>query len=115
MNAENDQDRLLRLATYWKSRKLYKHPAIGDVLKGYIRRNVRPKKRTSPVVRAWKNVVPSEMDEFCTIESFSNGVLKVSVSEPTYRFQMEMLKGELIESIDDELKGKVKLRDIRFV
>jgi hypothetical protein len=115
MDVENDQDRLLKLATYWKTRKQYRFTSVGDVLGGYLRRNVEPQKRRSPVIEAWKKVVPPGLDEFCRIESFKNGILKVAVSDATYRFQMEMLKNELIESIETQVGGKIKLRDIRFV
>jgi len=112
---ESDGDLLLKLATHWKQRKPYNVPALGDILDSYVRQNVKPAKKGSPVVEAWNKVVPAVMNEFCRVESFQGGILKVSVSEPTYRFQMEMLKKELIESIETEVGGKVKIRDIRFV
>ncbi len=112
---ESDEDLLLRLATHWKQRRPYNVPAIGEIMANYVRQNVKPAKKGSPVVDAWNSVVPAAMNEFCRVESFQGGILKVSVSEPTYRFQMEMLKKELIESIETQVGGKVKVRDIRFV
>lgn len=112
---ESDEDLLLKLATHWKQRKAYNVPALGDILGNYVRYNVKPAKKSSPVIEAWNKVVPPVMNEFCRVQSFQAGVLKVSVSEPTYRFQMEMLKKELIESIEAQVKGKVKVRDIRFL
>ncbi|MFI4911013.1 MAG: DUF721 domain-containing protein [Sedimentisphaeraceae bacterium JB056] len=115
MSIESDQDRLLKLATHWKTRRPYRFTSVGDVLGNYVRRNVKAPKRRSPVVDAWNKVVPPMFDEFCRIESFQNGILKVAVSDATYRFQMEMLKAELIESIEAEIKGRIRLRDIKFV
>ncbi len=112
---ESDGDLLLKLATYWKQRKPYNIPVLGDIMDNYVRHNVKPAKKGSNVVEAWNKVVPQVMNEFCRVESFQGGILKVSVSEPTYRFQMEMLKKELIESIETEVGGKIKIRDIRFV
>ena len=115
MDFKSDQDKLLELATYWKQRKPYKIASVGDVLKGYVRGNIRPKKRQSPVIEAWKKVLPPALESACRIESFKGGVLRVAVSEPSYKFQMEMLKRELIQSLQEQIKGNAKLKDIKFV
>jgi hypothetical protein len=115
MDPQNEQDQLLKLATHWKRRKPYTIASVGDILGGYVRKNLRRQKRRSPIVDAWKEVVPAALDEFCRIESFQGGILRVEVSDAAYRFQMETLKNELIESIKAQVKGKIGLRDIRFV
>ena len=112
---ESDEDLLLRLATYWKQKKSYQIPTVGSLLESYMRTSVKPAKKGVSVVEAWKTVVPPVMDEFCRIESFKGGVLRMKVSDAAYRFQMEMLKKELIESIEAELGGKSKLKDIKFI
>ncbi len=115
MDFKSDQDKLLELATYWKQRRPYKIPCVGDIIKGYVSGSIRPKKRQSPVIEAWKKVIPPAFEDACRIESFKGGVLKVAVSEPSYKFQMEMLKRELIQSLQEQIKGSAKLKDIKFV
>lgn len=113
---DSRHDIVLRNATRWKYRGDIKFTTIGDVLGSYVKTRLKPVKRSSPIVDAWAKIVPEGLDEFCEIKSIQAGVLKVAVSNPSYRFEMEMLKQELINSINNELGGKRnKLRDIKFL
>ena len=116
MAIESRHDKVLRNATRWKSRDRIRMDTIGEVLEGYFKRSLKTAKRSLPIVEAWQRVIPEQLHESCRIRSCKSGVLCVKVFEAAQRFEMEMLKEELIESVNAQLSNrKTHLRDIKFL
>ena len=117
-----DEDQKLRDITRWRKRPTAKAGTdIKDALDAYVKEFVSPNvKKASPVMgawsavmEAWEKVLPAGLAQQCKVTKIHSGVITVAVSDPALRYQLEMLKGELLESLRQE-SGKVKIKDIKF-
>lgn len=112
---EQSEDQMLRDAVKWKRR--YRRPPgqqVAGVLSAYEKTLKVKEKKASPLVAAWKEVVPDGFKEYCKIQKVERGVMMVTVSDGAFLFQLQTMKKELIDEIQSRCK-RVKLKDIKFV
>lgn len=117
-----DEDQQLRDATRWRKRPPAKAGTdIKEALDAYLKEFVSPNaKKASPVMdawsavmEAWEMVLPEGLATQCKVVKVHSGVITVAVGDPALRYQLEMLKSELLESLRQESR-KVKIKDIKF-
>ena len=75
---------------------------------GYTRRVNEQK-----AVIIWDMVVGSEIAEVTEAKSIRNGILRVSVSDPAWRYELTYLKEDICHKINREI-GHSVVSDIKF-
>lgn len=110
------EDELLKSATQWKRRKRkYVGTNLGTLINQYVQRSVKPKQRkSSPIVEAWKKVVPPGLEQDCKIQKVKGGIITISVNNVAYLYQFQTSKRDLIVAMQEHCK-RIKIQDIKFV
>jgi len=84
---------------------------LGDLSKslGFKLENV-----SSKILEAWRETTGETISKNTCPYSFRKGILKVICSSPHWAFELNMLKENLKEKLNQRL-GEGKIRDIRFL
>jgi len=83
---------------------------INKVLEGDI--SVKQKK-ISPVIDAWEDILPPELKDHSQIQEFKGNILWVKIDNPTYLYNMQTLKKELLAELQ-RLCPASRIADIKF-
>ena len=109
-----EDEKLLKSATKWQRRYNFSVGQLGKILDGYIQYKIKPhEKNSSPILDAWKKVLPPGLETHCKVESIKNKILTVKVDSPAFKFQLESCRMHLLEALKQEDK-KVKITKIVF-
>ncbi len=64
--------------------------------------------------QCWLEILPPGLAEYCRIDEFSAGVLKVMVNGPGYMHELRLCKEELCSELNAAVPG-VKIKDIKLL
>lgn len=120
-NSKSDEQRLVEALKWRKRSPRAPGTAVSSVLESYSKRMIKPKMRkASPVVAAWKDVMkawqqvlPPGIEQYCKIEKVQSGIITVIVSDAAFSYQLQMMKHELIAALGEHCK-RIKVKDIRI-
>ena len=110
---KNFDDAALR--AIWEKKQRRYHPvSLMEPLKSLMKNNLARKVRNiGDISAAWNTVLPPEMLEHATLVNYSQGVLTVSVSSASHRFQLQtFLSGGGLDTLRKQCKralNRVKL------
>ena len=111
-----EQDKFLQIASQHRNRQ-----PVADTNKGrlgiaagsYLDRRDKQFTKNASVAEAWKQLLPNELYNHCTIAGISAKVLKVAVEPGPYMHEMQLLSQELLEHLRSQCRGcgitKIKL------
>jgi len=116
MQPEMEQDKFLQIASRNRSRRPTADADMGrlGVAAGfYLDRRDKQFTKNASVAEAWKQLLPNELYNHCTIAGISAKVLKVVVEPGPYMHEMQLLSQELLEHLRSQCRGcritKIKL------
>lgn len=61
----------------------------------------------------WADVVGDKIDEVTQVVTVKDGIVHVSVANPTWRQELSLMKAEIISNLNSRL-GKQLVKDIHF-
>lgn len=116
MQPEMEQDKFLQIAGRHRNRRPAADADMGrlGVAAGfYLDRRDKQFTKNASVAEAWKQLLPNELYNHCTIAGISAKVLKVAVEPGPYMHEMQLLSQELLEHLRSQCRGcritKIKL------
>ncbi len=108
-------DRQLREITMWRGKPATKSTTrLDTIVEGLIKKRItRQQKKSGPVVELWQELLPEKLQQHCKLESMKGGILHVEVDTPSYVYQMQLLKQELLLQLQQQCPA-ARLQQIRF-
>lgn len=86
---------------------------LGVFVQDYLSNRQREFKKNATVVDNWRELLPGQLRENCSIESISGGVMKVAVEPGPYMHELGLMSSELIRCLQQISPGsgvtKIKL------
>lgn len=120
-DTKSEDERLVEALKWRRRSPRMPGTEIGTVLERYAKASIKPKMRkASPVVAAWNDVVkawqevlPPGIEQYCKIDKVQGGIITVLVTDAAFRYQLQMMKHELIAALGERCK-RIKVKDIRI-
>ena len=110
--AKMDKEEQLRNITKYK-RPRVACSKLGDVLNKFVDEGVSVRyKRFSKVSEVWDEMLPDELARHCKLDGIDGGVLRVVVDKPSYRYELETCKHEILKRMNQEQPG-IKIKEIK--
>lgn len=71
-------------------------------------------KRNASIVDSWRELLPGQLQEVCSLESISGGVLRVAVEPGPYMHELNTLSAEIVRRLG-QLHPQACVRKIKFI
>jgi len=82
-------------------------------LNKFVDEGVSPRyKRFSKASEIWNEMLPYELAKHCKLDGIDGGRLRVVVDKPSYRYELEMCKHEILKRLNQEYP-RVKVKEIK--
>ncbi|MFP4052577.1 MAG: DciA family protein [Phycisphaerae bacterium] len=100
-----------QLQTVWQQRQVYDRVThlsapLGSFLKRDLSRRVR---QVGKIAEIWQELLPEELLQRTSLESFQRGVLTVAVDSASHRFMLQtLLQGGLQRQIQSRFSGTLQ-------
>ena len=72
---------------------------IGDLLTGFAKRLEPAHERYDSVTQAWDTLLPGGLRAHCRVAGLANGCLRIVADESTYRYELQLCQGLLLEEL----------------
>jgi len=87
---------------------------LGDVVREVIQNQISPQQvRFSSVIELWEQIVPAELACHCKLFDLKAGTLKVMVDLPSYMYELELCRPELLSELQRECP-RARIRKIEL-
>ena len=86
---------------------------IADVLSDYAMRLAPIQQRCDSLSDAWEQILPAPLREHCRIVAITSGCLKVATDSPSYMYELQLCKIELLKELQRLCPGAV-VRRLQF-
>lgn len=73
----------------------------------------RQHKKHDRISDAWEEVLPAAFKSHCKIKEFKNGILKIKVDSPSWKYNLQMSADMLIKQLN-EAGGRAKVKSIKI-
>ena len=111
---DNIEERLRRAVRWRRPGRFDRTVKLGDSLGKFMNGRVTPQQaRFSQVVEVWERLLPEAIRRHCEIVDISAGRLKVRVDSPSYRYELQLCSGELLDQLQQQCRV-AKIRKIEF-
>ena len=111
-----DEDEQLRSAlARQRARKRDKTVRLGQAVQQLMDERVSPRQaRFGKVAEVWRQVLPAGLGQRCEIVDISGGQLKVRVDSPSYKYELQLCRSELLKELQRQCQA-ARLTEIKFV
>lgn len=109
-----EEQRRLRGATAWQRKPAPAPESIGSAIEQFLAKRRPLFKRTEKVAEMWEALLPEAIRKHCRLAGFVSGVLTVEVSAGPFLHQLQMIRGRLLEEIQNQCPQS-GVRDIRIM
>jgi len=72
---------------------------LGDVVGDFVERLAPLHASCGSVTQAWEMLLPAAMRKHCRIESITGGSVRVAVDSASYRYELQLCRGELLAEL----------------
>ena len=72
---------------------------MGDIASGFVARLAPLHDRCDSVGQAWDQVLPPALRSHCRIGGFKGGCLRIVVDAPSYMYELQLCKAELLKEL----------------
>lgn len=101
-------------SNYFSKRQVEGTAKLGDVLAVLMDSKITPQQeRSCSVYEIWQQLLPSELSKHCRIDSISNGRLKVLVDSPSYMYQLQLCKSDILAGLKSQCP-KFRIATLKF-
>jgi predicted nucleic acid-binding Zn ribbon protein len=110
-----DGKKQLKNMVRWRSkRKLNREAQLGAVVRQLIDNKISPQQaRFGILEEVWNELLPAELCRHCEITGISGGQLKVLVDSPSYVYELQLCRSELLEAIQMQCP-RANIKKIKF-
>jgi predicted nucleic acid-binding Zn ribbon protein len=110
----DDIERLQNTLDYRRARKSYGAVSLGRVAQQLLAERISPQQaRFSQVDEVWRELLPAELHRHCEIVGISGGQLDVQVDSPSYVYELQMCRSELLTELQRQCP-RARLTRIKF-
>ncbi len=96
-----------------KKRRANKAVCLGEVMSEFMEARIAPQfNRFSSVAKLWDELLPAGLAEHCEIVEISAGRLKVQVDSPSYMYELQLCRSELLREL--QRHSAIRIKDIKF-
>ncbi len=78
---------------------------LGAQIELYLNEKRARLKKNALVVDSWREILPGELQEHCTLAGISRGTLLLEVDPGPYMHEMKIMNTELLNEIQDRCPG----------
>jgi len=103
-----EQDKFLLIASPHRSQQAAADSSrgrLGTAAGSYLDRRNKQFRKNASVTDAWKQLLPEELYNHCTLVGISAKVLRVAVEPGPYMHEMQLLSEELLERLRSQCRG----------
>jgi hypothetical protein len=93
------EEKRLRGSTAWQKKNKETAVPIGTAIETFLSDRDRQFSRAGMIAGAWEQVVPDTMRAHCSLAGFDGGVLTVEVCAGPFLYQLQMIRGRLLEEM----------------
>lgn len=88
--------------------------SLGEVMSEFMEVRIQPQfNRFSSVAELWDELLPAGLAEHCEIVEISAGRLKVQVDSPSYMYELQLCRSEILKEM--QRHPAIRIKDIKFV
>jgi hypothetical protein len=98
-----DEEQQLKSALNWQYKPRHTESLLGSEVSSYLKRRQRTLTRNASIVDVWEAVVPLGLQPFCRLDKCMGNTLYVQATAGPYMHQLQMLSGELLERIKQQI------------
>jgi len=85
---------------YFFERQTEDTAKLSDVLAVLMDNKIAPQQeRFSSAYEIWQQLLPPELSEHCRIDTISNGQLRVLVDSPSYMYQIQLCRSDILAGL----------------
>lgn len=96
MKDRTDEDQFLRGAVSWQYRRRETVGRLGLNVEKYVNTRQSEFKKNATIMDAWRQLLPAELYENCSIDRVVSGNLYVEVEPGAYMHELQLMSSELL-------------------
>ena len=100
-----DEERLLNLVARPRPKRPDSTKKLGAQIEIYLNEKRAGLKKNTLVVDSWRQILPAELQDHCTLAGISRGTLLLEVDPGPYMHEMKIMNTELLNEIRDRCPG----------
>ena len=87
--------------------------SLGEVMSEFMEVRIQPQlNRFSSVAELWDELLPAGLAEHCEIVEISAGRLKVQVDSPSYMYELQLCRSEILKEM--QRHPAIRIKYIKF-
>lgn len=87
---------------------------LSEATSEFMASHIQPQQnRFDSVVGLWDELLPAGLAEHCEIVEISSGRLKVHVDSPSYMYELQLCRSELLNEL--QKYPAIRIKDIKFI
>ncbi len=94
--------------------KHVKPELISDFLSQLLKDNFKHKADILSIIPVWSLAVGPQISKITQVAAFNRGILSVSVLSSPWLTELQFIKKDIIEKLQNTLPKKISVKDIRF-
>mgnify|MGYP001419265941 CR=1 FL=1 len=107
-------EQLQMMLGYRRRKPSYGAVSLGQVAQRLLAERISPlQAKFSQVDDVWRDLLPAELQQHCEIVGISGGQLEVQVDAPSYVYELQLCKSELLDELQRQCP-RVRLTRIKF-